>query len=164
MKICFYNEQERIPVDRDLQHLLEQVIETGLALEQVTIPCEVSITFTDNEGIRLLNQQYRDKDVPTDVLSFPLLDVHPAGLELKDLAVGDFDVQEQVLLLGDIVISLERATEQAEEYGHSLRREAAFLTSHSLMHLLGYDHMTEEERAEMRIHEEAVLEKLSVNR
>ena len=94
---------------------------------------EVSVTFTDNEGIHALNREYRNVDRPTDVLSFPLSDG------------DDYDTDGDAVLLGDIVISLERAQTQAEEYGHSFEREVAFLTVHSMLHLLGYDHETSPE-------------------
>lgn len=115
---------------------------------------EVSLVLADDEYIRVLNRQYRDKDCSTDVLSFALNE-------------GDeplmIDGPEEVLL-GDIIISLETATRQAEEYGHSLERELAYLTVHGILHLLGYDHMTEEDKKEMRKEEEYVLSFLGITR
>jgi len=115
---------------------------------------EVSLVLADDEYIRVLNRQYRDKDCSTDVLSFALNEGE------EPLMV---DGPEEVLL-GDIIISLETATRQAEEYGHSLERELAYLTVHGILHLLGYDHMSEEDKKEMRQEEEYVLSFLGITR
>lgn len=115
---------------------------------------EVSLTFTDNAYIRELNARYRDKDMATDVLSFALREG-----EEPEIVDGP-----PVEALGDIIISVERAAEQAEEYGHSLEREIAFLTTHGMLHLLGYDHIEEADRAEMRREEEYVLQLLGISR
>ncbi|MGM9644286.1 MAG: rRNA maturation RNase YbeY [Eubacteriales bacterium] len=143
LRIYFENEQEKIPVTYNLKMLLREAIETTLDFEDFRNVCEVSVTFTDNEGIRELNRKFRGIDKPTDVLSFPLFDYE-----------GDCEeppVDEMISNLGDIVISLERAQEQAEEYGHGFKREVAFLTVHSMLHLLGYDHeKSEEEDRDMR--------------
>lgn len=103
--------------------------------EDCNFDAEISFTFTDNEGIREINRDYRDIDRPTDVLSFPMLEF---GDEEED---AEFEMEDDLVMLGDIVISIERAREQAAEFGHSLRRELAFLTAHSMLHLLGYDHV-----------------------
>ena len=117
---------------------------------------EVSVTFVDNEGIRELNKEHRDIDRETDVLSFPLGD-DENGYEV--------DPDTDAIMLGDIVISLEKAKQQAEEYGHSYRREVAFLLTHSLFHLLGYDHVnSEEEEKEMFGKQDKVLDKLGITR
>lgn len=116
---------------------------------------EVSITVTDNENIHYLNKEYRHIDRPTDVLSFALQEAQePTVLSAKKFA----------LILGDIIISLEKATEQAAEYGHSLQREIAFLTVHGMLHLLGYDHMDEENRKKMQHEEKRVMEELNILR
>lgn len=116
---------------------------------------EVSITVTDNENIHYLNKEYRHIDRPTDVLSFALQEAQePTVLSAKTFA----------LILGDIIISLEKATEQAAEYGHSLQREIAFLTVHGMLHLLGYDHMDEENRKKMQHEEKRVMEELNILR
>ena len=115
--------------------------------------------FTDNEGIRVLNAQHRGIDRATDVLSFPMLEYDDDGEMFDD--PGDI---EDELCLGDIVISLERAAEQAEEYGHSFEREVGFLTVHSMLHLLGYDHMTEEEEKEMFGFQKEILTKMGLER
>nr|WP_071934010.1 rRNA maturation RNase YbeY [Thermosinus carboxydivorans] len=115
---------------------------------------EVSIVLVDDEYIFELNRQYRDKDVPTDVLSFALNEGDEPAI-INDPAA---------MLLGDIVISLETAARQAEEFGHGLERELAYLTLHGMLHLLGYDHETEEERVKMRNEEEYILSQLGITR
>ena len=143
LRIYFENNQEKYPVTYTLKMLLREAIETTLDFEDFGNVCEVSVTFTDNEGIRELNRKCRGMDKPTDVLSFPLFDYEGECEEPP--------VDEMISNLGDIVISLERAQEQAEEYGHGFKREVAFLTVHSMLHLLGYDHeKSEEEDREMR--------------
>ncbi len=116
---------------------IEFVIKNTLNYEKFTENVEVSITFVDNEEIKVLNNRFRNIDKPTDVLSFPLID------DFKNVDV------ENIVYLGDIVISIDKAISQAEEYGHSVRREITFLVIHSMLHLLGYDHMILEEEQEM---------------
>ena len=121
------------------------------------------IIFTDGAEIRRLNREMRSVDTVTDVLSFPSLD----GIKGKYLKEEDYPTEideEGNLFLGSIAICTQRAREQAEEYGHSYERELYYLATHGLFHLLGYDHMTEEDRAEMRLREERVLEKLGLAR
>ena len=128
----------------------------ALTYEKVEFDCEVSLTFTDNEGIRELNREYRGRDRATDVLSFPMYDF-AAGEEPDE--IGDF------VTLGDIVVSLERARSQAEEYGHSFEREAAFLCVHSTLHLLGYDHeLSPEDDADMRRRQDDIMKILKLTR
>ena len=114
---------------------------------------ELSVTLTDNEHIHVINREYRGVDRPTDVISFALNESDEPEIEDAEINV-----------LGDIIISLERAAEQAEEYGHSYRREIAFLTVHGLLHLLGYDHMEEDERLEMEEEQRIVMEALGISR
>ena len=155
LMIYFNNDQETFPVTYKLKMLLRRAVDATLAYEQYGNPCEVSITLTDNEKIHALNKQYREVDKPTDVLSFPLLDFEGEGCE----PVAD----EPMVSLGDIVISLERAAEQAEEYGHSFDREVAFLCVHSMLHLLGYDHeLSEDDDADMRDRQRAIMEMLGL--
>ncbi|KXL54485.1 endoribonuclease YbeY [Anaerotignum neopropionicum] len=141
-----------------LEHsqVIEKIIDDSLAYENFTKPCEVSISIVDNEEIRQINKQYRGIDGATDVLSFPLL-------TFEEGERPDFNEKNEVLL-GDIIISLERAKEQAEEYGHSVKRELAFLTAHSMLHLLGYDHMEEEEEKEMFQKQREILNKAGIPR
>ena len=136
MKIYYENEQDKQPLTYKLKMLVRAAVEKTLDYEQYGNACEVSVTFTDDEGIRELNRKFRGIDRPTDVLSFPLFDY--SG-ESEEPPINDLKS-----MLGDIVISLERAAQQAEEYGHSFEREVAFLTVHSMLHLLGYDHETSE--------------------
>ena len=147
--IYFVNDQDKLPVTYKLKMLTRRAVETVLEHEQYNNPCEVSVTYTDNQQIHELNLQYRGVDRPTDVLSFPLMDF-----------TGESD--EPVVSLGDIVISLEKAAEQANEYGHSFDREVAFLTVHSMLHLLGYDHMEEDEERDMRARQRTVMELLGL--
>ena len=132
LKIYFENDQDKKKVKYGTMMLVRRAIEYTLDFEDFSRDCEVSVTFTDNENIRTLNAQYRNIDRATDVLSFPLL--------------GDDEVAPiSPVMLGDIVISLEKAKEQGEEFGHGYERELAFLCIHSTLHLLGYDHETSEE-------------------
>lgn len=142
------NNQNRLEFTSDLEKLIETVIEKAFEYENVE-PRNVSVLICDNDEIKKLNGQFRDIDLPTDVLSFPMYD--------ED---GELDPDE----LGDIVISLERAAAQAEEFGHSLRREVAFLTAHSMLHLFGYDHIDDSEREEMFEKQEEILAQLGITR
>ena len=151
--VLIKNDQKKIKMTPDLRRLVKRAVLAVLDFEDFGRRAEVSVTFTDNEGIHALNREYRNVDRPTDVLSFPLSDGE------------DYDTDGDAVLLGDIVISLERAQTQAEEYGHSFEREVAFLTVHSMLHLLGYDHEAEGlERVRMREKEEAVLTQLGLKR
>lgn len=156
LKIDFENDQDKIALRYPLKLLVRRAIEATLDCEGYQNRCEVSVTFTDNEGIRKLNKQFRGIDRPTDVLSFPLFDYDGTSEEPP--------VDELAGMLGDIVLSLERAEEQAKEYGHSFEREVAFLTVHSMLHLLGYDHETgEADEAEMRAKQREVMDLLGLS-
>ncbi len=161
MKLDIYmeNTQEACAVDDALQALIERVIGKALEYETFEKNAEVSVLLVDDMQIREINGEFRQLDKPTDVLSFPMLDF--SGGRVID-NVGDSYLG--TVVLGDIVISLERAKAQAAEYGHSFQREVGFLVCHSVLHLLGYDHETEEERAVMRQKEEAVLALLGLTR
>lgn len=142
--------------------LLERAITAALEAEGVATPCEVDVLITDDEGIHQINLEQRGIDRPTDVLSFPMFNYLP-GQPPADGA--DADPATGLTPLGDMVISLERARAQAEEYGHPVERELSYLAVHSVLHLLGYDHMDEgEEKAQMRAREEAILGKLGMTR
>ncbi len=151
LKIYFENQQEKEKVNYELKLLLRHAVLETLEYEGHDKITEVSITFTDNEKIHGLNKQYRNVDRPTDVLSFPLLDFE--GEE------EGFMPPELETMLGDIVISLEKAREQAEEYGHSFEREVAFLCVHSMLHLLGYDH----ERSDADDQDMCIRQKIIMN-
>ena len=130
VKIYWSNDQAKLKAGLRLRMLIRRAIKATLVHENFKRDAEISLTFVDNEGIRELNRTYREKDTATDVLSFPLYDFYAGE---KPLGNGRVE-------LGDIVLSLERAKEQAAELGHSYEREAAFLCVHSTLHLLGYDH------------------------
>ncbi len=138
-----------------LRSLIKKSVSAALRYMEFEYDALVSVTFTDNEGIRELNREHRAKDSATDVLSFPMYD-----FKNGDEPFGGEDAE-----LGDIVLSLERAYEQAEEFGHSFRREVSFLTVHSVLHLLGYDHETgeEDEREMFRLQDE-IMNKLGIKR
>ena len=159
-EIIFENNQDKIETGDNLRALIERVVDTVLAQEAFPHECEVSVLFVDDEEIRLYNHEHRGIDRATDVLSFPMLEYDEGGeIISEDVGFGD------VLLLGDIVLSLERAKVQAEDYGHSFEREVGFLCAHSVLHLLGYDHEDDEEsRLEMREKEEKALSALELVR
>ena len=147
-KVLITNEQNAVKVPSGLRILIRRSCNAVLEYENFDGPAEISVTFVDNARIHELNKQYRDKDAPTDVLSFPMAEN------------GEYDIDEDngCKILGDIVISMERAMEQAELYGHSLQREVAYLTVHSMLHLLGYDHEKGGlEKVRMREKEEQVM-------
>jgi len=146
------NEQTKVDTS-ELEALVRKVLETGLKVLAVKDPVEISVTFVDNETIRTLNRDYRGVDQVTDVLSF----AQEEGAEF-------IQPQGAPRMLGDIIIALERAVEQSNEYNHSLEREVGYLTAHGLLHLLGYDHQTEEERHKMRELEELVMVELNLTR
>ena len=150
------NRQSMIPVTKELREIVKRSCVETLYEEGYTGNFEVSVTFTDNENIRRINNQFRDIDRETDVLSFPMTD------EGEEFTV---DPETECFMLGDIVISLEKALSQAVEYGHSFKREVAFLTVHSMLHLLGYDHeKSEEEEKEMFGKQDIVLEAMGLTR
>ena len=153
--IYFANEQELFPADENLETLVHKAVCGALEFEEFDLDCEISVTFTDNKGIRELNCEYRNKDCSTDVLSFPMY-----AFTEDDMPDTDFAVE-----LGDIVLSLERASEQSEEFGHSYEREVAFLCVHSVLHLLGYDHeLSDEDDADMRERQRKIMEKINILR
>lgn len=160
LELYIENEQDIIDFDDKLEQLVSDVVKMSLECENFDKACYVSVTVTDNEDIHQINLEHRGIDRPTDVLSFPVLEFDDDGNMVDDS--GDY--YEGWLILGDIVLSAERAREQSIEYGHSLEREVGFLVCHSVLHLLGYDHETEDERAVMRVKEEATLEKLGLTR
>ena len=141
--------------------LLLRVITAALDAEGVDVPCEVNVLITSDEEIHAINLEQRDVDRPTDVLSFPMFELAPGDKPEADWA----DPDTGLVPLGDMVISLERCAAQAEEFGHSLERELSYLAVHSVLHLLGYDHMDEGPmKAQMRAREEAILETLNLTR
>lgn len=155
LKIYFEDNQEKLDVTYKLKMLVRDAVEATLDYEQFGNVCEVSVTFTDDAQIHALNKKFRGVDKPTDVLSFPLFDYDGTSEEPP--------VDEMMEMLGDVVLSLETAQRQAQEYGHSFEREVAFLTVHSMLHLLGYDHETgDEDEADMRARQRAIMERLGL--
>ena len=141
--------------------LIRKVIRTALAAEGVDFPCEVDVLLTNDSGIHEINREMRQVDRPTDVLSFPEFDLTPGELPGPE----DADPGTGLVPLGDMVLSLERAQAQGAEYGHGAEREAAYLAVHSVLHLLGYDHLDEgPQKAQMRAREEAILNGLGITR
>lgn len=159
LRINIENEQGNMQVTEDMESLLSSVVKKALEYEGIEENCEVNILLTDNESIKEINNEQRNIDSATDVLSFPYL-----MIEDGELLVSEEDYYDGYLQIGDIVISLERAKEQSVEFGHSFEREIGFLTCHSVLHLLGYDHEEDGEREIMRQKEEAVLELLGLTR
>lgn len=144
-----------------LRSFLRRVIRTALDEEGVEAPCEINVLVTGDGGIHQINLDMRGVDAPTDVLSFPMFDLAPGDKPAPE----DADPATGLVPLGDMCISLERAKAQAKEYGHSNRRELAYLAVHSVLHLLGYDHLDEgPQKAQMREREEAVLGALGITR
>lgn len=150
----------------DVEELLNKIMEQAMELEGCPYETSVNLLITDNEGIRAYNRDYRKIDKETDVLSFPNLSFESAGdFSFAEANEADcFDPDSGELLLGDIILSADRIREQAGEYGHSLLREFAFLTAHSMFHLCGYDHMEPEEAAVMEQKQEEVLQRLHITR
>jgi probable rRNA maturation factor len=160
------NRQNKFDADDSLFVLIEKAIKYSLKHEGFEKAVEVSVVLTDNEGICEINKQYRNIDSPTDVLSFPMLDFEEGYAIEGDVEtdIEDINPENGDVVLGDIVISLERAFEQSIEFGHSFHREIAFLTVHSVLHLLGYDHIKDEDRIIMREKEETILSGLELTR
>ncbi len=152
IKVVITNKQKAVKIPTGIRMLVRRCCNAVLKLENFEGPAEISVTFTDNAGIRELNRQYRDKDIDTDVLSFPM----------GENGVWDIDMETGAKILGDIVISMEKARDQAERFGHSFQREVGYLTAHSMLHLLGYDHVDNLEKVRMREKEELIMEQLGL--
>lgn len=150
----------------EYEELVRRVIMACMDYEGCPYDAEINVLFTDDENIKQINYEYRAIDAATDVLSFPAVDYDKPGdfSRLEDNVAAYFNPESGELILGDIVISVERALMQAEEYGHTIEREIAFLTAHSMFHLFGYDHMIEEEAKIMEQKQEDVLNKLQIRR
>ena len=161
------NRQNSIEVTDDLINIINEVCDVALKDEEVTIPYQISLLFVDNNEIREINNETRGIDKVTDVLSFPMLD-YPENMVFKNVyknkKFNEIYLDGEELVLGDIVLSLERAKEQSIEYNHSFEREVCYLVVHSILHLLGYDHMNDEDKAKMRTREEEILGKLNIKR
>ncbi|WP_298126949.1 rRNA maturation RNase YbeY [uncultured Clostridium sp.] len=161
------NRQNKIEVNEDLINLINAVCEKSLRAEEMNVPYQISLLIVDNEEIRSINKETRGIDKATDVLSFPMLD-YPKDKVFKDVykntKFNEIYLDGDELVLGDMVLSLERAKEQSLEYNHSFNREVCYLVVHSILHLLGYDHMEDEEKKIMRKREEEILGSLNITR
>ena len=165
MTFCVENESgKELPFD--VEEIAGRVIEEALEYENCPYEVIVDVLLCDNEGIHVMNREHRGIDRPTDVLSFPNVDYEtPADFSgIEDSIEDYFDPESGELCLGDIVISVDKVLEQAKEYGHSPKREYAFLIAHSMLHLLGYDHMEPEEAAVMEHKQEEILNRLGITR
>ena len=165
MTISIEYEAEK-KLDISWEEIIRQVVEGTLDYEGCPYETEVNVVLTDNEGIKEVNQEYRNVDGPTDVLSFPMLEYDSlSDFEGVEEQFADcFNPETGELMLGDIMSSVDKVTEQAEKYGHSKERELAFLTAHSMLHLCGYDHMEEEERLFMEQKQREILEGIGYRR
>lgn len=152
IRVIITNSQKKVTIPTGLRMLIRRACTAVLRNEDFMGSAEISVTFVDNEQIRVLNAQYRDKDIETDVLSFPM------GSD----GVYDTNLDTGAKILGDVVISMEKALEQSDLYGHSFEREVGYLTVHSVLHLLGYDHMEPLDKVRMREKEEIVMEQLGL--
>ena len=152
VRVTITDRQKKVRIPSGLRMLIRRACIAVLREEKFQGDAEVSVTFVDNDQIRRLNAKFRDKDSATDVLSFPLGEN------------GEYDLNPSTgaKLLGDVVLSMEKAAEQAQEYEHSFEREVCYLTVHSMLHLLGYDHMNSEEKAVMRMKEETVMSQIGL--
>ena len=150
----------------DMREVLDRIMDAVMEMEHCPYETTVNLLITDNEGIREYNKNYRDLDQETDVLSFPNIPFEHAGdfTTVESMEADCFDPESGELILGDIIISMERVLSQAREYGHSVLREFAFLTTHSMFHLCGYDHMEEQDAAVMEKKQEKILKKLEITR
>ena len=161
-ELLIENEQDKIALTDELIHQIKRVCDRVLESEECNFDAQISITFADNAAIRRINREQRGIDRPTDVLSFPMLEFDEEGNAQGDY---EYDYDTGLVILGDIVISMEKAAEQAENFGHSFLREVCFLTVHSMLHLLGYDHVDDPRgEAVMNEKQEKILQELGITR
>ena len=158
--------ETEVKLELDYKSIITTVVDKAIDMEECPYEVELNVFLTNNEEIRETNKNYREIDSPTDVLSFPMVDYEsPSDFSKIEEYVQDyFNPETGELLLGDIIISVEKVIEQAHEYGHTQERELAFLVAHSMMHLFGYDHIEEEERMVMEQRQNKVLEELQIVR
>ena len=165
--MSFYLEEEtEVNFGFNYSELAEKIVDFCLDYSNFPYEAEVNLTLTDNNGIHEINKEFRNIDRPTDVLSFPMLQYETPGdfTFLEDENSDDFNPDTGEAMLGDIVISVDKVIEQAESYGHSVEREYAFLITHSMLHLFGYDHMEEEEAKVMEEKQKDILQKMNILR
>lgn len=161
MGVYIENLQDKVEIKDDIIKLMNESVEIIMENEKFTDAYNIDVMIVDNERIRQINSEYRNIDKPTDVLSFPIVDMYDREIKTS---LGDIDKDEGAIVLGDIVISIEKAVEQALEYGHSLEREIIFLLTHGVYHLLGYDHDNEEREKKMLGKQNAVLDKMGLKK
>lgn len=164
--MIFLEDESEIDLGIDYFDIANRVVNKSLEVLKCPFEAEVSILLTDNQGIHKINKETREIDKATDVLSFPNLFFESEGRYDLDLQnEGDYvDPETGLVVLGDIIISLDKVKSQAFEYGHSVKREYAFLITHSMLHLSGYDHMKEDEAARMEAKQREILDSLSITR
>lgn len=158
MSVYIENEyKDEIP--KRFYEVVEEIVEAALDFLKCPYECEVNVIFTDNSGIQEINKEYRDIDAPTDVLSFPLIDYENPGdfFAIEDRLIEYVNQDTDELMFGDIILNVDRIHSQAEEFGHSVIRELAFLTAHSMLHLGGYDHIDEAMRIDMEKCQDIIL-------
>ncbi len=161
----FIEEESELKLPIDVEETAQLVVEAALDYIECPYEAEVNLLLTGEEEIHEMNNNFRQIDRATDVLSFPMLEFDEAGDFEKFEEMDEvFDPESGELVLGDIVICKEKVFQQAEAYGHSIRREFAFLIAHSMLHLFGFDHMVEEEREEMEAKQREILEKIHILR
>lgn len=161
VELIIENEQNKEEFTPELSLIIKNVCERVMSEEECDFDAQISLTLTDNENIREINNEHRSIDAPTDVLSFPMLEFDDEG----QIIDNEFEYDDDLIMLGDIVISLEKAREQSIEFGHSFTREVAFLVAHSMLHLLGYDHVDDKEGEEIMCQkQEKVLTSLGITR
>lgn len=164
MSVFIENEYDK-EIEIDYVSIIEKVIEEAIDSEQCPYECEVNVTIVDNDMICKINREHRGVDRVTDVLSFPLLEYQrPGNFSFVEENIEYFNPDTGELMLGDIVLSYDKVISQAEEYNHSRIREIAFLITHSMLHLFGYDHMEFDERMEMEWKQNAILRRLGITR
>ena len=161
----FLEDESDIDLGLDYQAVAEEVSEAVLDYEGCPYESQIELLLTTNDEIHNINKEFREIDRATDVLSFPMIDFEtPGDFDFLEEDETSFDPETGELMLGNIVISKEKVIEQAEEYGHSLKREYAFLIAHSMLHLLGYDHMVDDERIVMENKQKEILNNLGITR
>lgn len=160
-EIYIQNNQNEIEITSEIENVIERSIKEVLLYEDCDFDAEVSVTIVDEEEMTQLNFEHRQKNTPTDVLSFPILEFD----EDLNIVDSDFDFDDELVMLGDIVICAKRALAQSEEYAHSFIREIAFLTVHSMLHLLGYDHEHNDNEEQLMFHKQkSILDKMGITR
>lgn len=167
MNINIENRQNTICLSEDFIDFIKEIVECVLEFEEINIECEIAILFVDNETIKEINFEHRGINRETDCLSFPMLYYEEGKVfndQYKKFKFKDYDMNEENLLLGDIIVSLEKAQSQSLEFGHKFEREVMYLVIHSLLHLLGYDHTKEKDKKTMRCREKEIIRKLCIFR